>query len=1036
LTNKNQQIPRGGRNFEGIGGIEMAYETVLRTNYPDPESSQAVAHYAKDHYIDFQNFVIPMERMHNSNLHDWGVARGLEVRGSIGETQVIVNPGVAIDISGQLVSLSSNGQGANDPKDPTDATKAVSVPVPISTKSYAGKTEYIVVYVTIQFSEISQNGSLNLSRMKQVPWVRLQCVDDYDYEKDPVAAVRYQATLSNASGNTANVTSADDAVNFKPGDIISLVQDSMRERAVICSISGEKIIFEEYLKNSYTGGTIQIADLIPQQKDIRLANTTSIEPGTYINIIQNNIAEFRVVQSVDQNNFITLTQGLVNTYAMENTDIPVNIEIVEKSIVLAIAVIDEEGKLAELVGNPADLKPVDKLPKYHRRLIGESVEELRIQRSGNVEGIVEGIVQNIVTGKIGPGDGGGLKITVPDAKDNVLFSREAGGDFKSLGINANVGIGTTNPSAKLNVDPQGRGGIVIGNPNTSAGGYTSLIMEISEKKGGYASLNCLKSSGSSGGDICLNPQGHNVGIGTTSPSARLEVNGNIKADASELGTLVVKGKVGIGTTDPDCALHVNGTKIKLGSEKEGQLLIAGENNFLFLEANGSNDTGTVSELTICGNSIRNIPTLKLSADNTFFGGSITVPGIINSNQNLLVQGNVGIGTTDPKGTLDVYGQIRLFGQNAFQGSDPFLRINPNNNFPSGTHFAYRASFYRGITTGDWWDVEPGKGNLLVQGNVGIGTINPSARLEVDGDIKGKANLVIDGNIGIEAENPEGTLSMPYFIMDKSDASPNAGYIRFGDSTGWKFHIGRSREKVGGDLNTGTTGVLVTVQDSGDVGIGTTTPSAKLNVDPQGRGGIVIGNPNISAGGYTSLTMEISQEMGGYASLNCLESSGSSGGDICLNPQGRNVGIGTTNPSAKLEVNGDLKAKNKKFSIDHPLRPDTHNLVHSTLEGPETAVFYRGEAQLLEGEKTILLPDYFEALTRKENRTVLLTPKFEENFEISMLAASEVRDGKFTVKMIDNNNSSQKFYWEVKAIRSDVEILEVEPAKAQVNSNVQ
>jgi len=537
---------------------------------------------------------------------------------------------------------------------------------------------------------------------------------------------------------------------------------------------------------------------------------------------------------------------------------------------------------------------------------------------------------------------------------------EVNGNIKgkaNLVIDGNIGIGVANPVSILSV-PNFRMDKSEASPNAGyirfgdSTGWKFHIGRSREKVGGDFN------TGTTGVLMTVQDSG-NVGIGTINPSAKLEVNGGIKADASELGTLVVKGKVGIGTTDPDCALHVNGTKIKLGSEKEGQLLIAGENNFLFLEANGSNDTGTVSELTICGNSIRNIPTLKLSADNTFFGGSITVPGIINSNQNLLVQGNVGIGTT-----------------------------------------------------------------------------NPSARLEVDGDIKGKANLVIDGNIGIEAENPEGTLSMPYFIMDKSDASPNAGYIRFGDSTGWKFHIGRSREKVGGDLNTGTTGVLVTVQDSGDVGIGTTTPSAKLNVDPQGRGGIVIGNPNTSAGGYTSLTMEISQEMGGYASLNCLESSGSSGGDICLNPQGRNVGIGTTNPSAKLEVNGDLKAKNKKFSIDHPLRPDTHNLVHSTLEGPETAVFYRGEAQLLEGEKTILLPDYFEALTRKENRTVLLTPKFEENFGISMLAASEVRDGKFTVKVIDNNNSSQKFYWEVKAIRSDVEILEVEPAKAQVNSNVQ
>ncbi|PAV12974.1 hypothetical protein ASJ81_04410 [Methanosarcina spelaei] len=609
----------------------MAFETVKRNIYYIPDRLQLSTgnrkdvesqseldclepdHIGKNHYEDFEEFHLPIDRMHNSNLHDWGIARGLEVTGTIGGGEVIINPGVAIDIDGQLISLSDTGHGDIGKNPPGGDHHEVLVPVKLSTAEYSAGKKF---YVTIQFSEILRSDQGAVGMKEQVPWVRLQPIDSYISEKN------------NGS----------------------------------------------------------------------------------------------------------------------------------KSIILAVAVINDNGKLAELKARDGDLPNC-------RRLIGESVEELRIQRSGND---VEGTVQDIVTGKIGPGDGGGLKITVPDYDDSVLFTRENGEDFKSLGINANVGIGTTNPSV------------------------------------------------------------------------RLEVNGNIKANASELGTLVVKGKVGIGTTDPDCALHVNGTKIKLGSEKEGQLLIAGENNFLLLEANGSNDTGTVSELTICGNSTRNIPTLKLSADNTFFGGSITVPGTINSNQNLLVQdnvgigtttpsaklnvdpqgrggivignpntsaggytslimeisekkggyaslnclkssgssggdiclnpqghnvgigtinpsarlevngnikanaseletlvvkGSVGIGTTDPKDTLDVYGQIRLFGQNAFQGSDPFLRINPDNNFPSGTHFAYRASFYRGITTGDWWDVEPGKGNLLVQGNVGIGTTNPSARLDIQGDIR-------------------------------------------------------------------------------------------------------------------------------------------------------------------------------------------------------------------------------------------------------------------------------------------------------------
>jgi hypothetical protein len=115
-------------------------------------------------------------------------------------------------------------------------------------------------------------------------------------------------------------------------------------------------------------------------------------------------------------------------------------------------------------------------------------------------------------------------------------------------------------------------------------------------------------------------------------------------------------------------------------------------------------------------------------------------------------------------------------------------------------------------------------------------------------------------------------------------------------------------------------------------------------------------------------------------------------------------------------------------IRHPLDPENKRLLHSTLEGPEMAVFYRGEAQLSEGEATIVLPDYFEALTRREGRTVLVTPKCDAEGPISLLAASEVVDGRFTVRVAAGKNPSQKFYWEVKAVRSDVESLKVEVAR--------
>jgi hypothetical protein len=68
-----------------------------------------------------------------------------------------------------------------------------------------------------------------------------------------------------------------------------------------------------------------------------------------------------------------------------------------------------------------------------------------------------------------------------------------------------------------------------------------------------------------------------------------------------------------------------------------------------------------------------------------------------------------------------------------------------------------------------------------------------------------------------------------FTVSPSDASPNAGFIRFGDSTGWRLHIGRARERGAGVLNAGTDGVLMTIQDNGNIGIATTQPQERLDI---------------------------------------------------------------------------------------------------------------------------------------------------------------------------------------------------------------
>ncbi|MEW6586637.1 MAG: hypothetical protein AB1442_13655 [Nitrospirota bacterium] len=149
-----------------------------------------------------------------------------------------------------------------------------------------------------------------------------------------------------------------------------------------------------------------------------------------------------------------------------------------------------------------------------------------------------------------------------------------------------------------------------------------------------------------------------------------------------------------------------------------------------------------------------------------------------------------------------------------------------------------------------------------------------------------------------------------------------------------------------------------------------------------------------------------------------------------------LGLGYTNPGYKLHVNGSFSAVTKYFDIPDPrYKDESQRLIHSSLEGPEIGVFYRGEAKIEKGEAVVALPDYFEALTRKEGRTVLLTPKFEAADEpVSNLAASAVADGKFSVRAIDSMNPEQSFYWEVKAVRSDVEQLRVEEKDKDYDKN--
>jgi len=805
----------------------MAYEKVVRTIYLT--SAYNNPHSSKNHYEDFQDFHNPLVRMHNSNLHDWGIAHGLEVNGAVGETKIIINPGVAIDINGQLISLSSDGWGANDPNYPTNDSLKVITPIPLSTESFKGQQK-TSCYVTIQHSEIETKRNSEPGLALQVPWVRLQRI--VDYEKPPVAAVRQQATLVTASNDRATVTSAEDAAEFKKDDIVYLEQGTTNETALIYDVNGITIKFNKNLTEKYTGGIIRIADLVPQQKNIRLADTTYIKKDTYINIVQNNVKELKKVHSVDPaNNFIELNQGLVNSYTMAVNDASVEIQAIDNSIVLAIAVIDEDGKLAQLATNPAELKNVTNLPLYRRRLIGESIEELRIQRSSNVKGKI----QDLLSGKIGPGDAGGLKITVPDAQDNILFARQDGGSFSSLGINANVGIGTSEPKTALDVSKTDADTVIRAQTVTSGNSTLSLLNNGDKEYQIVANRMSnrleITSPETVGVMMAFDPNNGNVGIGASAPE---NAEGWAKV-LDILGSGTTKLSVRTPNIDARVLSHDNGWwgapagmiigtnsahPLSFGTNATSRMIIDEYGN---VSINGNLRTGNLSTNKLAVDEVNN---LTMGVDSIHF--SDTSYGIGWYHVDKIPFGNTeefsymgeglvvfsraygALGTTgdgqkialrwDSFGNVEIKGNLSadnlsagkietgrhlLRGYLHTDGNPIYLRKNTNDLAHGiGWYDAFAGTPVDGPVafgfSGGALGTTCGGQKIVLKwdsaGNVGIGTPIPQTKLDVQGDIRISGHIIQDDWISpqllppwiIYGDNQDGGgYNVPGYFLDKN-----------------------------------------------------------------------------------------------------------------------------------------------------------------------------------------------------------------------------------------------------------------------------
>jgi hypothetical protein len=217
--------------------------------------------------------------------------------------------------------------------------------------------------------------------------------------------------------------------------------------------------------------------------------------------------------------------------------------------------------------------------------------------------------------------------------------------------------------------------------------------------------------------------------------------------------------------------------------------------------------------------------------------------------NLSPTGNVGIGTVDPLSKLTVagsitingglnntltrpailastseYGEIRAYSMHGNVSDDGFLRLSAGGGTTPWAKTYIDISGYsvvpdmnRNIVFG----TSGGERMRIDQaGNIGIGTASPDAKLVVNGDVKVKENLFISGSSGgyTGGDNP-----VLYFGVNNGFAKIN---VPFGDKMILSSYHGYT-------FNTsynGTTALpSLTIGITGDVGIGTINPDAKLTV---------------------------------------------------------------------------------------------------------------------------------------------------------------------------------------------------------------
>jgi hypothetical protein len=440
----------------------------------------------------------------------------------------------------------------------------------------------------------------------------------------------------------------------------------------------------------------------------------------------------------------------------------------------------------------------------------------------------------------------------------------------NLSVIGNVGIGTTAPVARLDVlsavsaTPITNGVIrIVGtgaNPATGAGG--GILLAQQDSVGNY--VNYASITGRR-----VNNAANNI--------VNLDFNTGSPSDAIALATRMTitgnAGLVGIGTTGPDERLQVVGNINSTGGNNK-----IGFNTTDAFTANG----GSTAHYGI-----------------SYFGGAnyVGVSGYFGLNffsngterMRIDYSGNVGIGTTSPVAKLTVVGATTVIGQTNVVArfsddiNSTLLISHPASTSATATITGNEQLAFATGTVGSIAE----RLRITSAGDVGIGTTAPVDKLDVIGVLR----------VVMPSDPTTGAVTAK--ILSFSPAP--FGLVFRGYETG-AHSIQSQREANNAQLYPLSLQPL-----GGNVGIGTTAPVTKLQV-VGGSISIDADQPIRKAGdnsiiGYSSTLPGINIGSGTATDMVAFNAGGTE--RVRINTSG-NVGIGTTAPTEKLHVDGNIR----------------------------------------------------------------------------------------------------------------------------------